>query len=263
MKRTHVYITSIVISLVVVGGSAIFLVNQAYAQNDIVAELRASLVQQNVPVRDIKITSRVPFQIEFTAQSASSTQVIEPDDPIYGALIQSELVSAQKRGVRIDLVKMIIVNSLGQTIFWTEFPADQIQNTLPASPSKVDNMTAAKFIQDQLPLNGLSLDVLDATQQLDGALIIKVTLSASDIETANKAVPIVMGTMSNLVGQLITKQGAQIASYKIEVFDVKGQPLLKYARVYSASEYQENWWQADGMTQDWFPHPPPPTTTPS
>ena len=40
----------------------------------------------------------------------------------------------------------------------------------------------------------------------------------------------------------------------------QGRPLLKYARDVQLS--QESWWQAEGATQSWFPHSPPPEPTP-
>src|SRR5258708_38446972 len=97
---------SIAFVLIVVGAISVFLVTQVNAQDDIIGELKSKLAEQNVPVKEIRIVNRIPFQIEFTIQSASDGQLVASDDPLFGAIVQSEVASARRRGVKIDLMRI-------------------------------------------------------------------------------------------------------------------------------------------------------------
>jgi hypothetical protein len=86
MNHQRVY--AIIVISVVLGATLTFLVSQANAQDDIATELKTSLAQQAVPVKEVAIAHRVPFQIEITIQSLSATQWVTPDDPLFGATAQ-------------------------------------------------------------------------------------------------------------------------------------------------------------------------------
>jgi hypothetical protein len=251
-------IYGLVISLAVVATALAFVASQVNAQDDIVAELRERLARQGVPVKDVAIVSRIPFKIEITLQSASTGQFVAPDDPIYGAAAQREVAAARGRGFKIYSLTLRIVNAQGQPITWADLPVDEALDTQPLLPSPLDDSVVAQVIREHLSLDSMSLDRLDIGRDINGAQVITITLSAKDIETANQTVPTMMWTLRTLVEQLKTERAAQIASYRVDIFDAQGQPLLKYVRDDTASESRENWWQAPGMTQDWFPHPPPP-----
>ena len=124
----------------------------------------------------------------------------------------------------------------------------------------MDNTATAQVIRDQLPLHNMPLDQLDVSSNPDGAQVLTIRLSVQYVQAANNSVPQFLSDLPNLLKNLNSEAGPQIAIYKVNVFDAKAQPLLKYA--YDLQLAQETWWQADGMTQDWFPHPPPPSNSP-
>ncbi|HPL30080.1 MAG TPA: hypothetical protein PLG21_18690 [Anaerolineae bacterium] len=259
-KRT---ICFIVLTLCVVGLGMAGLTFQVLAQDDLVATLRQKLVQQNVPVKSLEITGRLPFQVRIVLQSASAGKSILPDDAISAATAAREVHAARRHGTKIDQVAIVILNQQGDTICFREGPVDTAVDTVLPQPSTVDDRTVAESIRGQLHLAEVSLDKLDVTRNTDGAQEIRLVFSAQSAEAANQDIPLLMGTLASVVGQLRSEQGANIALYQVNLYDRNGQAILKYVRDYLASEYHENWWQAPGVTKDWFPHPPEPTPTTS
>jgi len=227
-------------------------------QSDIVPILKTLLAQKQIPVKDIKITNQSPLTVEITIQSTSNNQRVTPDDAIFSTITDQQIALARRHQIKIDILKVTIVNSQGQPISWSEIPVDKSVDTSPVIPSQIDNATLVNAIREQIPLNGMAIQTLDVALNEDQAQMITMTLSVPDIHVANFAVPSFMPALAGLMQRLKSERGAQIASYRVDVVDNQGQPLLKYMRYYLGSEEHEGWWQADGMTQDWFPHPVPP-----
>jgi hypothetical protein len=252
----------ITLSLIIIVAPLALIAGQANAQNDVISEIRTRLVQKNVPVKNINIQSRTPFRLEVTIQSTSQTQLAVPNDPILEMAVHREIAAARRRGAKIDSVKVIVVNSQGQAIFWSDLPVDKAIDTTPHLFSSVDNATVATGIRDQVPLNGMIFDRLDVTQDSDGTQVVTLKLSVPDIQTANRAIPAFMPALSGVLHNLRSGQGAQIATYTVEIIDAAGQPLLTYVNDYLPSEERESWWQAPGLTQEWFPHPAPTAPVP-
>jgi hypothetical protein len=234
------------------------LTGQVRAQSDVVAELKTRLLNKGVPVKDIVIKNRNPFQVEITLQSTSSDQNIKPDDAIFVEAAHYEVALLRKRQTKLDVAKVVLMNSQGQPIYWSEIPVDKTLDTAPVVPSKTDRVTVIKALQDKVPLSGMVYQTLDVGLDEFGAQVITIRLTAQDIEQANNAIPTFMATLPAVIRKLKDEQGAQIASYRVDVSDSAGTPLLKYVNYYLASEEHASWWQADNVTSDWFPHPPPP-----
>lgn len=236
-----------------------FLYTQVQAQGDFVSEITARLAQQNVPVKNIAITTRIPFQVEVGVQSVSIGEKVTPDDPSFINIIIREAIAVRNQfNIKLDTIRITIVNVSGNPIYWSDEPL--LQAISSPLPSTMDNTAVAKLIRNQLPLHGMTLNLLDVSSNIDGVRILKIQLSAQDVQFANKSVPQFMLDLPELIKKLNSEAGLQIAIYKVDVVDAKSQPLLKYT--YDLQLAQENWWQADGMSQDWFPHPPPSSNNP-
>lgn len=261
MNHKRVY--AIILITVVLGATLTFLVSQVSAQDDIATELRANLAQQGVPVKEVSIANRIPFQIEITIQSLSTSEWVTPDDPIFGATAQREVAAAKRRGIKIASVMIRIINVQGKTIALGDIPLNPALEAASVLPSEMDDTTLAQVIRSQVPVGNMTLDKLEVARDTNSAQVITITLLSKDIETANEAVPELMWKLTGFVDQLKTEHKAEIAGYRVNIFDADGQPLLKYVKDFLASEAHENWWQAPGMTEDWFPHPPPPTLAPT
>jgi len=247
-------VISIVAGLAAIGICMTFLLSQTKAQNNVVSDLIAYLTQKGVPVKNIEITSRIPFRVEVTLQSASSGQGVAPDDPSFEHIVQRGVALVEKRdNIKFDVVRVIVVNTQGVPIYWSDVPVRTVEETL--FPSKLDDVTTAGLIREQIGLYGMSLDKLEVSSDTDGTQVLTIRLSVQDIGIANSALPQFMPELRVLVEKLNAEHGTQIVICKVDIVDAEGKLLLKY--VLDLQLAQENWWQADGLTLEWFPHPPP------
>lgn len=251
------FVRIVLLAAIAIGTVAVslFISNKAIAQNDFISELTDRLRNQGVPLTNIALTSRLPFRLEIVLQSTSDSGVVAPDDPLFEHIVQREVNLAQGRyDINLDTVRINIVNTLGDSIYQSEVPVFEISNTFGAS--QLDNASTAELVSKGLPLYGMSLDNLDVSLDANGARVLTIQLSVPDLETANKSVSQFMPDLYNLVDDLNAKNNSQISIYRVTLLDSESKPLLKYVRDTQLS--QQNWWQADGLTQDWFPHPPSP-----
>lgn len=251
----------VVLALAIITISTIFVTRRVQAQGGILSVLTDQLAQQGVPVKGSRIVSQIPFRIEITIQSSSDNATVARQDPLFEHLIQRDVSLMQNaNGITIDRVKIVIVNSAGTAIYWSDTP---VRTTANYQASKWDDASAAALVASKLDLHGMTLGKLDVSSDSTGARTLSIQLSVANIQVANSAIPQFIPELSIRVNNLNAQQGVQIAICKVNVFDDAQRPLLMYVRDVQLS--QENWWQADNVTQDWFPHvaptPPPPATT--
>jgi len=109
------------------------------------------------------------------------------------------------------------------------------------------------MIEEKLNLYGMSVVNADVTSS-NGIQTLILRLSTSSLEEANQVLPNFMPSLRPLIADT-NAQGAQIAICIVELTDEKGQLLLKY--LLDLQLDSETWWMVDGLTQGWFPHPPP------
>jgi len=245
----------IIIGLLLLAASSIYLMNQANAQNDVASDIKMRLTQKGVPVVSVDITSRIPFQIEIVIQSTSTNNLASPDDPLFEQAAHREVAFARRRGIKIDIAKVTAVNRAGTPIFWSDIPVDTALDTVPAVPSQAKDTTITMTIRDSLPLNGMTLDVLNTARDEDQHQVITIKLSVKDAATATVAIPPFMSALSRVLEQLRTTPGTQLGSCTVEIVDADKQPLLKYVKDFQPSAASETWWQAPNMPQGWFPQP--------
>jgi hypothetical protein len=245
----------IILGLFILAASSIYLINRANAQNDVASDIKMRLAQKGVPVISVDITGRFTFQIEIVIQSTSTNNLASPDDPFFEQAAHREVAFARMRGVKIDIAKVTAVNSAGTPIFWSEIPVDTALDTIPVVPSQAEDTTITATIRDSLPLNGMTLDILNTSRDEEEHQVITIKLSVKDVATANVAIPPFMSALSRELEQLRIIQGTQLGSCTVEIVDADSQPLLKYVKDFQPSAASETWWQAPGMLQSWFPQP--------
>lgn len=248
-------VIGIVVGLAVIGISLTFLFNRAHAQDNIAVDLTARLQQQGVPVKDVAVTGRVPFRVEITLQSTSDTEKVAPSDPIFEHAAHREVVLAQRRNdIKFNVVKIIIVNVQGTPIYWSDVAVSAGSEKI-SPPSDLNDAATSEVVREELALHGISLEELRVSSDAESAQTLTIRLSVPDIQTANSALPQFMLDLPALLEKLNAEKRTQIVICKVDLVDAAGQPLLRYVKDLQLS--QENWWQADGVTQEWFPHPPP------
>lgn len=251
MKRKKLLLGILLVSIVI--GIAFGLYTQGIAQQEVVKYLEERLERQNIPVVGITIRRQLPLRIEITVQSMSEGEKAMPDDPINLHIVRREVMLARQQGYIIDSFTLILLNKHGEKIFWAETPVDVENVSLELSPSELADDTTRDIIVEKLNPYGMSVVDTEITT-FEGVQTLTLRLSTPSLEEANQALPYFMPSLRPLIAD-INAQRAQIVICKVELVDEKGQILLKY--LLDLQLDSETWWMIDGLTQDWFPHPPP------
>ncbi len=236
-----------------VAGITFGLYTQVIAQQGVEGYLKERLERQNIPIVAIIPRSLLPLRLEIVIESMSEGERALPDDPINLHIVRREVLLARQQGYIIDSFTLVLLNNQGQTIFWAEAPVELENVPLEISPSKLDDATTRNMIGESLNPHGMSLADVDVISA-EGVQTLVLRLSAPSLEEANHALPYFMPSLRPFIAD-INARGAQIVICNVEVADEKGQILLKY--LLDLQLDSETWWMVEGLTQDWFPHPPP------
>jgi hypothetical protein len=239
--------------LVAIVGITLRLYTEVIAQQEVVEYLKEQLERQGIPIVDITIRHLLPLHLEITVQSMSEGEKALPNDPINLHIVRREVTLAEQQGYDIESFTLRLLNREGKTIFWAEeTPVSPDDAPLELSPAKIDDATTKNMITERLDLYGLALTNIEVKSSA-GIQTLILMLSTPSLDEANQALPHLMPSLRPVIAN-INAQGAQIAICKIELSDEKGQILLEY--LLDLQLDSETWWMVDGLTQDWFPHPP-------
>ena len=251
MKRTKLFLGFLL--LIATVGITLSLYTEVVAQRGVVEYLREQLDKQGIPVVNITIRHLLPLRLEITVQSASEGEKALPEDPTNLHIVRREITLAQQQGYNIESFTLRLLNKEGKTIFWAEeTPVSIEEATLELSSPKVDDITTKNMVKEKLNLYGLTLTNIEVTSS-NGIQTLVLKLSTPSVDGANQALPYFMSSLRPLIAN-INAQGGRIAICKIELSDKDGKVLLKY--LLDLQLDSETWWMIDGLTRDWFPHPP-------
>ena len=230
------------------------------AENVTIAKAMTGLGDKGVPVRSWSLDGAT---LVVTLQSASSTAVGTPDDQIDLSLVQREAFLAKSRGVALSALQLTMNNALGKTLFAGSIPLDKeldvAWSTEPAL-SEADAAAAAETaLSNAKDFPGLAVGKIQVASD-SGARELSIAVATADVQNANLSTAAFMTSVHNMVDDLNAGKRALIALTRVQITDQKGAPLLNW--MYDSQRGTQDWWQAPGMTTEWF-ETPSGATTPS
>jgi hypothetical protein len=255
MKQGSRHIVKFVflVSLVVSASVLIFSATRSRAQSDIITDITKQLIQQGVPVKSIDVEKELPLQIKVTLQSDSESDKVMPDDPLSVQMVHRETALIRKQGFSVDTLTIIILNENGEQIFWLETPINPLN--VSEQTSKLDDKTTTDLVRAKLETYGLQTDIMQISSDKSGYQILTLDLSVASLEQAKKALPQFITSLYPFLENFNKENGTQIIIAQVNLSDNNEQLLLKYGLDLQLE--QENWWKADDLTNEWFPHPAP------
>lgn len=225
----------------------------------VVGQAMSRLIEQGVPVESWQLDSTT---LSVALQSESATAVGTPDDPINLSLVQREAFLAKSRGVDLSELKIEVTTAAGKSLFDGTFVIDQVLD-LASSADKA--MPAAETLAaldsglaEKTDLAGLNIKQFELSDD-KGIRELRIVATATDIAAANQSTASLMTGLYVVLNNLNDGDQTQIALARVDITSESGEPLLKW--IYDAQRGAQNWWQAPGMTTDWFETPGPATAT--
>jgi hypothetical protein len=256
--RRGILATALIVAVVAIVAVAQWASAGTPAPKEVISQAVAGLTERGVPVKSWSLEEKT---LTVALQSASTTAVGTPEDPIYLSLVQREAFLAKSRGVDISSLQLTVTNAVGEVLFAGDIVLDKELDAnwsaAEAAPGAetVDALRTA--ITAKTDLSGLTLGPIALTSDT-GAREIHITAVAADIESANASAASLMINLCNAINDMNTLGGAQIALVRVDITGKQGEPLLKW--IYDAQRGAQDWWQAPGMTTDWFETPGPATS---
>ncbi len=222
---------------------------------DVISQSMAGLAERGVPVKSWSLEGTV---LGVVLESASTSEVGTPEDPIHVSLAQREAFLAKSRGIGLEVLKLEVTNAKGERLFVGETVLDKELNpdwqTAEALAEAEALETVQAAILEKTDLSGLKLAPLSLTSQ-SGVRELHLSAVAAGVEAANLSTATLMMSLYNAVNDTNTLKNGQIALAFVDITDEGGKPLLKW--IYDAQRGTQDWWQAPGMTTDWFETPAP------
>jgi len=254
-KRSKIaVIVGIVAALVTIVASQWVSAGSSDAES-VMSQSMAGLTERGVPVKSWSLVGPV---LSVMLESASKTDVGTPEDPINVSLAQREAFLAKSRGIGLGTLKLEVVNAEGKSLFLGETVLDKELSpewSVGKALSEADVAGAVQAaIHEKTDLSGLKLAPMTLISE-SGAREIRLNAVAAGVEAANLSTAALMISLYNAINDTNTQKNGQIALAFVDITDEAGKPLLKW--VYDAQRGTQDWWQAPGMTTDWFETPAP------
>ncbi len=259
VRRRHAVLVATLIIMAVAVIAAGQLATAGAAPNaDVVGQAMNGLTQRGIPVDAWQLDDTT---LSVRLSSKSTTDVGTPDDPINLSLVEREAFLAKSRGVDLAQLQIDVINAAGKSLFAGTLNLSQTLGSdwTAAGEAMSESETMAALdagLAGKSDLAGLTVKTF-ALKDSSGVRMLSLMATTPDIETANRSTAELMTGLHVLIDNLNAGERAQIALALVEIADESGRPLLKW--IYDAQRGAQNWWQAPGMTTDWFESPGPQT----
>jgi hypothetical protein len=258
-KRQILLAAVLIIAAIAIIAASQFGSAGAASNGDSISLTMSELAKQGVPVESWRLDGT---SLSVSLASKSTTEVGTPDDPINLSLVEREAFLAKSRGVELSELKLDVTNANGKSLFAGTIVLDKTLDVTWASAKALSETETLAAVQSGLAaktdLGGLTVKQFELSAT-DGARELRIAATASDVKSANESTAALMTGLYGLLENLNAGKQAQIALARVQITDESGQPLLNW--IYDGQRHAQNWWQAEGMTTEWFETPGPETAT--
>lgn len=228
------------------------------AQNQFSTDIADRLKQQGVPVKQVVIINRLPYEIEIALQSSSNDSHLSVDDNWFMQLARREATFAYRISTRLKSFTLTVYNANDELIYSTQtylYPQDldqQISLILPL----VDGPKTKEIVARQLQLGGLALDKLevnsDSAPESSGQVLV-IQVSGENLESVNASLPNFLGSLFRILDIANAEYGTSLVLCHLRVSDGKGVVLLDYVKDVESGSTQ--WTSVNDLYNAWFPKP--------
>jgi hypothetical protein len=250
---------------VLIGGTGLllllvtaFFAVKVNAQNQSVTVLTDRLKGRGVAVKNISIISRIPFGIDITLSSSSTSDVATFNDIWSALLVEHETRLAYRIGISVDTYTVRMVNAEGKEISYYKSTLDNNNSKGPkAISSNLNDGIAKQRVMNSLQLGEIKLNsvevITDNTFGTEGQ-ILTITGSVPDLAAANRSVVPFVESFKGMLSNATSDSSMYINMCKVRLIDNEGNMILEYA--IDADTGAEIFGGAPGLTNSFYPHPP-------
>lgn len=251
--RCLLYIDLIIIFLLIAGG--LLFINY---QNHVVSNLTDRFKQENIPLKDIAITSRVPFSIAITLQSKNDNIKLSAENAWNLVLADMETQLLYKKVYFLHSYALNIVNSNDEEISSIESflsPSNLSKKIVLGTPG-VDDTSVSEMASTTLVFGKFvvkKLDVFSDSRIKSSGKVLDIAFSTQNLESANESWLPLWASLQVFIGNANQKNNMSIILCHLTITDEQRNILLTW--IQDEENGETTWGMVQGFRRDWFPQP--------
>lgn len=268
MKNIKIWMLGVSVFLVALLSLLVFWRVNADRGQQLAEQLSQSLQSEGLPLQSVRVANQSPLTLEITLEYSSQDGPERKADILRGRhAVQWHCTQLNREQFQLNSYIVLIQNPSGQQLSWEQnflYPSDAEDSPEQYSLklSEANDYLREAFLAGSARVERFAL----IEEQKDGVPVytLMIQMIEPDLATLNRELP--MAQVERLIRDVNAQKLFPVDICWLEIKGPNGETWVDYLYDYSLSAM--NWWIADGVSTEWFPHPAPlpnqePTATPA
>ena len=257
MKNKKIWMVGVSVFLVALLSLLVFWRVKADRGQQLAARLSLTLQSEGLPLESVQVASQAPLTLEITLEySAQDSPERKADILRDRHAVQWHCAQLNRENYQLGSHIVLIQDTSGQQLSWEQnflYPREAEDSTgqYSLSIAEANNYLREAFMAGSSRVERFELIQEQKDSQPVNTLYIQ--LVEPDLETLNRELP--MTQIERLIMEVNEQKLFPVDICWLEIQGPNAETWLDYLYDYSLSAM--NWWMADGVSTELFPHPAP------
>ena len=268
MTKKYILLLGALIILVSLLSLLVFWRVKADRGQQLAEQLSQSLQSEGLPLQSVRVAEQSPLTLEITLEYSTQDSPERKAEILRDRhAVQWHCTQLNREQFQLGSYIVLIQNPSGQQLSWEQnflYPGDANDSPEQYSLSLVE---ANDYLRQAFQAGSARVERFELIEeQKDGVPVhtLTIQLVEQDLETLNRELP--MTQIERMIREVNDQKLFPVDICWLEIKGPNGETWVDYLYDYSLSAM--NWWIADGVSTEWFPHPAPlrnqePTATPA
>jgi len=255
MKNIKIWMLGVSVFLVALLSLLVFWRVNADRGQQLAEQLSQSLQSERLPLQSVRVANQSPLTLEITLEYSSQDGPERKADILRGRhAVQWHCTQLNREQFQLNSYIVLIQNPSGQQLSWEQnflYPSDAEDSPEQYSLklSEANDYLREAFLAGSARVERFAL----IEEQKDGVPVytLMIQMIEPDLATLNRELP--MAQVERLIRDVNAQKLFPVDICWLEIKGPNGETWVDYLYDYSLSAM--NWWIADGVSTEWFPHP--------
>lgn len=268
MTKKYMWLLGALIILVSLLSLLVFWRVKADRGQQLAEQLSQSLQSEGLPLQSVCVADQSPLTLEITLEYSTQDSPERKAEILRDRhAVQWHCTQLNREHFQLGSYIVLIQNPSGQQLSWEQnflYPSDADDSPKQYSLNLVE---ANEYLRQAFQAGSARVERFELIEeQKDGVPVhtLTIQLVEPDLATLNRELP--MTQIERMIREVNDQKLFPVDICWLEIKGPNGETWVDYLYDYSLSAM--NWWIADGVSTEWFPHPAPlpnqePTATPA
>lgn len=268
MTKKYMWLLGALIILVSLLSLLVFWRVKADRGQQLAEQLSQSLQSEGLPLQSVRVADQSPLTLEITLEYSTQDSPERKAEILRDRhAVQWHCTQLNREQFQLGSYIVLIQNHSGQQLSWEQnflYPSDADDSPKQYSLNLVE---ANDYLRQAFQAGSARVERFELIEeQKDGVPVptLTIQLVEPDLATLNRELP--MTQIERMIREVNDQKLFPVDICWLEIKGPNGETWVDYLYDYSLSAM--NWWIADGVSTEWFPHPAPlpnqePTATPA